>query len=158
MILFHGSNISFDKVSLDFAKAKRDFGKGFYTTTIKEQATSWAENLCKRYKTQTAYLYTFEFSSTGLTIKMFESLSREWLDFIIANRVNENTQHHFDVVIGAVANDRIMDTISFFLAGIYTVEEALKRLEYMKPNNQVSLHTEKTISNLKLIRKDKWNV
>ncbi|MDR0609874.1 MAG: DUF3990 domain-containing protein [Planctomycetaceae bacterium] len=56
MILFHGSNICFDDVSLDFAKAKRDFGKGFYTTTIKEQATSWAENLCRRHKTTTAYL------------------------------------------------------------------------------------------------------
>lgn len=30
----------FDKVSLDFAKDRRDFGKGFYTTTLKEK-TSW---------------------------------------------------------------------------------------------------------------------
>jgi hypothetical protein len=38
MILYHGSNVNFDTVSLDFAKDKRDFGRGFYTTTIKEQA------------------------------------------------------------------------------------------------------------------------
>jgi hypothetical protein len=158
MILFHGSNIDFDKVSLDFAKDKRDFGKGFYTTTIKEQATDWAEIICKRYKTKTAYLYTFELSFNELTVKTFESVSREWLDFVIANRIIGSTQHTFDIVSGPVADDRIIDTIGFFIAGIYTFEEALRRLEYIEPNDQVSLHTGKAISNLKLIRKYKWNV
>jgi hypothetical protein len=65
MTLFHGTNVSFDEVSLDFAKDRRDFGRGFYTTTIREQAADWAEVMCRRYKTETAYLYTFEFTAIG---------------------------------------------------------------------------------------------
>jgi hypothetical protein len=158
MTLFHGSNVGFDKVSLDFAKDRRDFGRGFYTTTIREQAADWAENICRRYKTKTAYLYTFEFSLIGLMAKNFEAISRDWLDFIIENRIRGGTQHAFDIVTGPIANDRTMDTIGFFLAGIYSVEEALRRLEYIETNDQFSLHTEKAISNLKLMGKDKWNV
>jgi hypothetical protein len=158
MTLFHGSNASFDKASLDFAKDRRDFGRGFYTTTIRKQAVDWAEILCRRNKTKTAYLYTFDFSPVGLTVKTLESISKEWLDFIIANRITGGTQHAFDVVTGPIANDRTMDTIGFFLAGIYSTEEALRRLEYMKPNNQLSLHTVKALSNLNLMEKHKWNV
>jgi hypothetical protein len=158
MTLFHGSNVGFDKVSLDFAKERRDFGQGFYTTTIREQEAGWAENICRRFKTKTAYLYTFEFSLAGLTMKTFEAISKDWLDFIVENRIRGGTQHTFDIVTGPVANDRTMDTIGFFLAGIYSVEEALRRLEYIETNDQLSLHTEKAVSNLKLMGKDKWNV
>ncbi|MDR1315971.1 MAG: DUF3990 domain-containing protein [Spirochaetales bacterium] len=158
MTLFHGSNADFDKVSLDFAKDRRDFGRGFYTTTIREQAADWAGIICRRHKTKTAYLYTFEFSAVDLTVKTFGAISRDWLDFIIENRIRGGTQHAFDIVTGPVANDRTMDTIGFFLAGIYSVEEALRRLEYMEPNDQLSLHTAKAIANLRFIRKDKWNV
>jgi hypothetical protein len=158
MIIFHGSNVDFEKVSLDLAKEKRDFGKGFYTTTIREQAVNWAENICRRYKTETAYLYEFEFSFAGLTVKTFDAMTKSWLDFIIENRIKGGTQHTFDIVTGPVANDRTTDTIGFFLAGIYSVEEALRRLEYIKPNNQISLHTEKAVSNLKGAGRYKWNV
>jgi hypothetical protein len=158
MTVFHGTNADFDKVSLDFAKEKRDFGRGFYTTIIREQAVEWAKIICRRYKNETAYLYEFEFSLTGLTVKTFEDISKEWLDFIIENRIRGGTQHPFDIVAGPVADDKTMDTIGFFLAGIYSVEEALQRLEYMKPNNQVSLHTEKAVSNLEIIGRYKWSV
>jgi hypothetical protein len=158
MTVFHGSNVDFDRVSLAFAKEKRDFGKGFYTTTIREQAAEWAESVCRRYKTRTAYLYEFEFPLDGLMVKSFENISQEWLDFIVENRIKGGIQHIFDVITGPVANDRTMDTIGFFLAGIYSVEEALRRLEYMNPNNQVALHTEKAISNLKMAGRYQWNV
>ncbi|MDR0720404.1 MAG: DUF3990 domain-containing protein [Treponema sp.] len=46
MKVFHGTNADFDRVSLDFAKDRRDFGRGFYTTTIREQAADWAESIC----------------------------------------------------------------------------------------------------------------
>lgn len=38
MIVFHGTNKKFDVIDLSKSKDKRDFGKGFYTTTIFEQA------------------------------------------------------------------------------------------------------------------------
>ncbi|MDR3224721.1 MAG: DUF3990 domain-containing protein [Clostridiales Family XIII bacterium] len=38
LILYHGSNQLFDTVDLSKSRDKRDFGRGFYTTTIREQA------------------------------------------------------------------------------------------------------------------------
>lgn len=38
MILYHGSNLHFEKIDLSKSKDKRDFGRGFYTTAIREQA------------------------------------------------------------------------------------------------------------------------
>ncbi|MDR3315860.1 MAG: DUF3990 domain-containing protein, partial [Coriobacteriales bacterium] len=37
--LYHGSNVIVDKPSLGFSRATTDFGKGFYLTNSKEDAT-----------------------------------------------------------------------------------------------------------------------
>lgn len=44
MILYHGSNLEI--MEIDFAKCKphKDFGKGFYLTSIKSQAMRMAQN------------------------------------------------------------------------------------------------------------------
>lgn len=43
MKLYHGTNVQFEAIDLAKFKDKRDFGKGFYTTTIFEQAEKNAE-------------------------------------------------------------------------------------------------------------------
>ena len=48
LILFHGSNYNFDTVDLSKSKDRRDFGRGFYTTTLSEQAEDWAATLFDR--------------------------------------------------------------------------------------------------------------
>jgi len=69
---------------------------------------------------------------------------------IIANRTLGGIQHDYDFVQGPVANDKIVFTITGFIDGLYTREEAMQRLMYSKTNDQVSLHTEKAVSFLKL--------
>ena len=50
LILYHGSNHQFDEVDLSKSKDFRDFGRGFYTTTLREQAEDWAQALFDRFK------------------------------------------------------------------------------------------------------------
>lgn len=38
MILYHGTNIEIDKIDLNKCRQFKDFGKGFYTTELYEQA------------------------------------------------------------------------------------------------------------------------
>ena len=38
MKLYHGSNTSIERIDLNRSKPYKDFGKGFYLTTIREQA------------------------------------------------------------------------------------------------------------------------
>jgi hypothetical protein len=158
MTVFHGSNIGFDKVSLIFAKDRRDFGKGFYTTTISEQAADWARDLCLRYKTETAFLYGFAFSLTGLTVKNFEAMTKEWLDFVIKSRIRGGTLHAFDVVTGPVANDRTVHTLNLYFDGELTLEETLNRLTYMQANDQVSIHTARALDNLVFMGREEWKL
>ncbi|MHB9291205.1 hypothetical protein Holit_00277 [Hollandina sp. SP2] len=156
MTVFHGSNVDFDKVSLDFVKDRRDFGRGFYTTALKEQAEEWVRDLCLRYKTKTAFLYDLAFSMTNLNCKIFDAISEEWLNFIIKNRMQGGIQHDYDAVQGPVANDRIYPTIALFLNGRYDVEYTMKQLAYFRPSHQLSIHSVKALSGLILREKITW--
>lgn len=48
MILYHGSNLKIDEIDLTKCKPYKDFGQGFYCTTIKKQAEFMAERVLKR--------------------------------------------------------------------------------------------------------------
>ena len=145
LTLFHGSNTLFDRPDLAKARDYRDFGLGFYTTTLKSQAEDWAKSTVVRFGGE-PYLYTLELDLTDeLRVKEFPEINLEWLDLVKANRMLGGTQHNFDVVIGPVANDNTMRTIAAYVAGLYDAEEAMRRLRYFKTNNQVSLHTDKAM-------------
>jgi hypothetical protein len=142
MILYHGSNRDFNAVDLSESKDRRDFGKGFYTTTIREQALQWGYNVFNRFGGDCIFLYGFDFlPSADLSSKHFPEISDEWFDFILSNRTIGGLQHSFDFVQGPVANDKTVLTITGFIDGLYTREEAMQRLRYSKTNDQVSLHT-----------------
>ncbi len=156
MKLYHGSNCLFERIDLSKFRDKRDFGRGFYTTTIKEQAVSWAEVIFDRYGGAGKFVYEFTFEiNNDLKIKKFEEANKEWLEFISSNRNIGGTQHDFDIITGPVANDKTNRTIALYLAGIYTAEMALELLRYNKLNDQVSFHTEKALSFLILTGQEK---
>jgi hypothetical protein len=154
LILYHGSNYNFDEIDLSKSKDKRDFGKGFYTTTLQEQAEDWAEVLFDRYKGDGIVIYEMELELTGdLSVKNFEGLSEEWLLMVQENRTFGGIQHNFDIVQGPVANDKTARTIALYIAGIINANEAIERLRSNQINNQVSLHTSVALSHLKIVRK-----
>lgn len=78
MTLYHGTCCKFSQIDFSKSKDKRDFGKGFYTTTI----------------------FT-------------------------------------------------MRTIALYIAGVYTVEQAIEQLCYFKVNDQISFHSEKALKCLR---------
>ena len=43
MRLYHGSTMTVRKPAISRSRPKTDFGKGFYTTTSREQAEKWAQ-------------------------------------------------------------------------------------------------------------------
>jgi hypothetical protein len=154
LILYHGSNQNFDAVDLSKSKDKRDFGRGFYTTTLREQAEDWAQTLFDRYKGDGVFMYEMELEIVdGLAVKRYEGFSEEWLLMVKNNRDSGGVQHRFDIVQGPVANDKTARTIALYIAGIITAAEAMERLQSNKVNDQVSLHTAAALSHLKIPRK-----
>ena len=154
MMLFHGSNHDFNSVDLSKSKDRRDFGKGFYTTTIKEQAQQWGFNMFNRFGGDGIFLYEFEFlPSKDLVSKVFTEISDDWFDFILTNRTLGGVHHNFDFIQGPVANDKTFLTITGFIDGLFSREEAMRRLRHSKYNDQLSLHTERAVSLLILKQK-----
>lgn len=152
MILYHGTCHDFNKIDFSKFKDKRDFGKGFYTTTILEQAEKWAENQRLRYGKESAIVKCFEYKQNdNLKIKIFDEMSEEWLDFIKKCRTEGGTPHDYDIIQGPVANDNTMRTIALYISGIYTTKQAIEQLKYFKVNNQISFHSEKAMLTLKWI-------
>lgn len=147
--LYHGTNVKFDQVDLSFSKDKRDFGKGFYTTTFREQAEGWAENMYIRYGGEGRFVMEFKLQlAEELSIMKYPGLTGEWLSMIKDNRLYGGIQHTFDIVIGPVADDNIMRTIALYVAGIYNQETALEQLRPFQAHDQISLHTQKALKYL----------
>ncbi|MDR1196630.1 MAG: DUF3990 domain-containing protein [Endomicrobium sp.] len=154
MRLFHGSTLAIEKPEIITAEQGRDFGSGFYTTDIKEQAAGWAKRKAKikKDKTAKAIISVYEFDERNynkLKVKHFFLPDAEWLDMICKCRANTNYTHGYDIVTGKIANDNVGETISFVVNGIMRREDALERLKFAKINNQICFNTQNALSFLK---------
>lgn len=149
MKLFHGTNKQFSIIDLSKSKDKRDFGKGFYTTTFYEQAEKWARNQFIRYEGDGSFVKEYEYSENKvLKIKIFPEMNAEWLEFVKKCRTEGGTPHDYDIIRGPVANDNTMRTIALYISGIYTTEQAIEQLKFFKVNDQISFHTDEALESL----------
>lgn len=145
MILYHGSYLEIPYPDLSHSRDKVDFGRGFYTTPLREQAEKWCGKFKRRGKDGVISRYTFdEDAFETLKIRRFESYSEEWLDFILACRSGED-RWEYDIVIGGVADDKVFNTIELYLDQLIDRTEAIKRLRYEKPNLQICFRTQEAI-------------
>jgi len=164
LILFHGSNVKIESIDLNICKPYKDFGRGFYTTEIEEQAANMAIRTVKQFGGSpyiTKYLINDNnFEDIKIKKKVFNMPSNEWALFVLNNRnkyftpitdINCNTDNKYDVVIGPVANDDIRLLFDLFEDEFLTIDELTKRLEFKKLTNQVSFHTTNAVSILKKI-------
>lgn len=146
MILYHGSDRVIEKPSLFYSRHNVDFGRGFYTTPICEQAVNWS----KRFKQWggMAIVSRYRFDESALeTLKVlrFNSYSEEWLDFILNCRLGKDISD-YDIVIGGVANDKVFNTLELFGDGLIEKTEALKRLRYEKTNLQFAFRSDRVLA------------
>ena len=146
MILYHGSFITVDKPDLLHSRDNVDFGKGFYTTPIYDQAKSWCGKFIRRGREGIISRYQFDETECGdLKILCFESYSEEWLDFILSCRSGKDTSD-YDIVSGGVANDRVFNTVELYFEQLIDKAEAIKRLRYEKPNMQIVFRSEAALA------------
>lgn len=156
MKLYHGSTAIVELPRILETQRLLDFGKGFYTTTNRNQAERWAIIKQKRLgETAKSFVTTYEFNdllltSQSLNVMSFNQASEEWLDFVVHNR-NEDVNHGYDVVIGPVANDTLYQTFTLYEAGILTKPETIARLKVHPLFDQVSFHSHKALGHLKII-------
>jgi len=123
MILYHGSYLAIENPDLLHSRPNLDFGKGFYLTSIREQAVKWCGKFVKRGKQGVISNYIFdEELFQRLKVLRFDSYSEEWLEFILACRSGKDSSD-YDAVCGGIANE--------------------------KPNMQIALRTDAALTCLK---------
>jgi hypothetical protein len=148
MILYHGSYIQIEKPNLSFSRKELDFGVGFYTTSIKEQAEKWSSKFKNRKEKSVVSKYEFdERNIEKFSTLKFDSYSEEWLDFVVLCRTGKTLANEYDLIIGGIANDDVFNTLQLFLDNMIPKQETLKRLRYEKPNIQYCLKNQSVIDN-----------
>jgi len=168
--LYHGTTHDFTEIDVRRGKPFKDFGQGFYFTESYERARNIAvrnhtieENRLLVIGDRTelsVFVYSYEFDPAEmnkLNVKRFDTADREWLRFIIANRMNRARQHDYDIAIGPAANDDTRASIRAVMNaanGAILNDTALNLLiEMLEPDNlpeQYYFGTSKAAAMLKL--------
>ena len=157
MILYHGSNTSFNAIDLGKGLPAKDFGRGFYLTDIRSQAQEMAIRRTEFSGKGTPVVQEYSFdesllNSQDLKVKVFEGVSREWAEFILANRMARGKRlHDFDIVVGPVADDGVVYQLNLYMQRLITIDDLVRELTFKRLNNQYFFGTEKALLVLKRV-------
>ena len=167
MKLYHGSNVEIDSINLAMCRPYKDFGRGFYLTSMKEQAQKMAQRVSRIYGGEPYVMeYIFheeKLKEIELNTRIFEGPSKEWALFVINNRNRDyqdinsiecNHDNKYDLVIGPVADDDLALLFRQFSGGLISVEVLVEAMKFKKLTNQYSFHTERA---LELLEKVRWS-
>ena len=153
MILYHGSNMIVEFLQPIEQNRLLDFGRGFYTTTNKDQAINFAQKVVA-HKGGKATVNIYELTESkiiGLNVKRFDGPNEEWLDFVSAHRSGTYQGPQYDLIIGAVADDDVYRTLQVYAGGLLTKEQALEALKIKKLFNQYVFASNKALELLKYL-------
>ena len=155
MIIYHGSNLVVENPKLIVQNRYLDFGYGFYTTTNKLQAISFAEKVYRRKNEGVKQVSVYEIDEEKLfsecSVLRFEAPDEAWLDFVSENRNGNYEGESYDVVYGPVANDDVYTTFTLYQSGVLSKEQTIETLKIKKLYDQMVFTSEKALSFLKFI-------
>lgn len=149
IIVYHGGTETVENPICKFGRKNLDFGQGFYVTNLREQAVTWANNMARNRKMPAVlnrYRLDREAILQNARCKIFKAYDKEWLEFIVGNRTGQELAKDYDYVEGGVANDRVVDTVNLYIAGLMELGTALRELSKHQPNNQICILSQDVIN------------
>ena len=177
LILYHGSYCEVKKPLLEKCAKRKDFGKGFYLTSSKEQAESFLRtSIVKAVNNGDAmpnqdygYISTYRVElSAELKSHIFKTADANWLHCIAAHRKRElfldieEEMAQYDVIIGKIADDQTNTTLTAYIAGAFGTiggteadEFCIKQLLPEKLKDQFCFKTEKALECLHFVEGEK---
>ena len=146
LTVYHGSTEVVSRPKVDVGRPNLDFGPGFYVSDIFSQAKDWANKIADiRESSPILNIYHLkqrELLSNSSSL-IFDAYNKEWLEFVTKSRLGERPWIGYDYIEGGVADDRVVNTIRLYMGGYISDEDALNRLKYFKPTNQICLLNQK---------------
>jgi hypothetical protein len=177
MTLYHGSYCEVRNPDLSMCAKDKDFGRGFYLTSSREQAVSFLKTSIAKAASagiipedqDYGYVSVFTVNNTDdLGIKIFETADREWLHCIASHRKTtifkevKKQLSEFDVIGGKIADDMTNITLVTYINGAFGVvgsDEAdslcIGRLLPERLKDQFCFRSNKALCALEFVQGDK---
>jgi hypothetical protein len=158
--LFHGAVEVVRSPDVTKGAPRKDYGRGFYTTSFEAQAVKFAKIKAARAGKTVGCVSIYRHTgAAGLRVFHFDSPSIQWLDFVLLNRgftgADADQAGGADIIIGPVANDTVGLVLNQLIAGTYgdvnglsAKETAIRLLEPENLRNQVFFRTQAAIDRL----------
>ena len=157
MKVYHGSYTRIETIDLSQSEENKDFGKGFYVTTIKKHAKRWAERIAREHNTMpvvTEFLfYETAYTDSIYKVLRFSQPCREWVEFVMMNRNPDilKPAHNYDIVEGPIANDWVTSQIKLYEKRQISMETLIEKLTYRENTHQICLCTTESLGAIKLL-------
>ena len=146
MKVYHASKFIIESPDIYHSRDFLDFVKGFYLTSLIEQAKKYAQRFL--YQGDKAYLNHYNLDENldnKFNIKEFGDYNEEWLDFVTLCRLGKLSSK-YDMITGGIADDKVFNTVDLYFSGNISKEEALKRLKFIHPNHQICILNQELIN------------
>jgi hypothetical protein len=144
-LIYHGSYMEIEFPEIRKHRYTKDFSWGFYCTEIREQAEKWAS----KFNDSIVNVYRLK-NIHALSVKQFDDYTDEWLEFVVNCRSGK--AHHYDVVIGPMADDTIYDYIEAYTKGQMNKQKFFDLMKFKYPTHQISFHTIQALDGLEFVK------
>lgn len=153
MILYYGSNTIIKNIDIEKCKPHKDFGRGFYLTSIESQAATFARRIHERQggigKPTVSIFEFLPVESKNSTVLRFNKLDWDWAWFVLRNRYFRNIKEtKYDIIIGPVGDDDMFRLFQLFVDDIISKEDVINKMKYKKLNDQYCFKSQGAISSL----------
>lgn len=154
MKLYHGSIVRVTKPEIREPQRTLDYGKGFYATTSYLQAERWVRRRMRENQVKVGYINVYEFDPQSMQEYItlsFLAPTEEWVDFVMANRMQEDYSHDYDIVYGPVANDHVYTAFALYEGHVISKQALIAELRTYTLVDQYLFHTERALDCLTFI-------
>ena len=150
MTVYHGSVDIVKKPDINHSYRPLDFGKGFYVTTVEEQAKKWARRKANIMSTEKSIINVYSISEQWdkFNVKTFDDDLNEWIEFVCACRDGSLDYKKYDIIFGKVADDKVFRVVDMFHQGIWDKERALKEIKVYDTYDQIAFINQEVIDSL----------
>ncbi|MBR0092042.1 MAG: DUF3990 domain-containing protein [Lachnospiraceae bacterium] len=175
--LYHGSYVAVETPDLSKCREGKDFGKGFYLTTDKQQARRFVKTTIQKavndhvegVDAKQGFLSVFRYrQNTEVKIHSFLEADQSWLRCVAGHRRadllpdEQKKWRQYDLICGKIANDRTNLVITTFLQGGYgdvtsktAMDFAISLLMPERLKNQVCCRNERSLQNLEFVKTER---
>lgn len=105
-------------------------------------------------KTMHGYINTYELDESVLAklkCLIFSEPTKEWVDFVMKNRMQRGFTHDYDIVYGPVADDSVYTQFTLYEGGIISMSTLIQELKTYKLVDQYLFHTEESLRAIRFV-------